>query len=707
MWPTMLQIGQLLKLAQEPVSLPSQHPMYQYGSPNASTSASSSINEIRILVTSEQPQRKAIIGQISMAVRADYLIYPATTSSNGRYPLVENLFDPALESMTKVFADRCIESSKLFDKLYARIKDDVESSIDDSQRDLLNYALSVMKVLPHADASCWAFGLPSSADTHAGVVFTPSPNDGCMGVQLFGQGPLFANQRRQLSQQSRLPHSSYSSNVFALSQLSTPPTSSYNLGLYQQPNSLPSSSSYTWEPPTRATSQPRSQSLDQSLTVGSFSDSTTFRPPMEDVRGRSRERRPEEFDTRMKFSSPHLPPIGSNMTTYQPAPSTTQPASQQQSNNNEGIIIWVGNLSDNTTEKDLRAFFRLIKVTSLRLVTGNPDKRPCAFVEVPDTETMERALRLSGERCNGNRLRVEYDPSKVRGLKRRTLSVPTSSSSSSNNAMSRSESFEGSQPIPTTSANSSSYATPEMDSVALPPHPPSSASSISAASKTPSTAILSTSAPAKPSPTTPGQPPARATWDSPPRKNNQSFSTGATWDKPVREPVAPNTTYIGWDSNNPRKMDSRSNSLPPTIHANTQSNNAPNGWGMNMNGVNGMNMGNMGFANPFPQQAPNHPPPPGLHKPGMNMNMNMNGMNMNMNMAMNMNMNMKPGFAGRIPPQQHQHQHQPQQQPQGAWPTKPPMTTPGASRQIGGLAGIPTPSAGWGVSDNMHAGQWR
>ncbi|KAJ1567066.1 hypothetical protein HK405_007306, partial [Cladochytrium tenue] len=79
--------------------------------------------------------------------------------------------------------------------------------------------------------------------------------------------------------------------------------------------------------------------------------------------------------------------------------------------------IWVGNFKDETTIEDLKGFFRGIPYLCIRLSKNCPDRRPCAYVDIFEGD-MDRALRLSGERLDGVRLRIEYDPNRINKLRR-------------------------------------------------------------------------------------------------------------------------------------------------------------------------------------------------------------------------------------------------------------------------------------------------
>ncbi|KAJ3092844.1 hypothetical protein HK102_001669 [Quaeritorhiza haematococci] len=82
------------------------------------------------------------------------------------------------------------------------------------------------------------------------------------------------------------------------------------------------------------------------------------------------------------------------------------------------MTVWVGNLPEDVTEADLHEFFRNVPILSIRLPNALPDKRPCAYVDVADADALERVLKLGGERLHGTRLKIEYDPSRMKKLRR-------------------------------------------------------------------------------------------------------------------------------------------------------------------------------------------------------------------------------------------------------------------------------------------------
>ncbi|KAJ1558609.1 hypothetical protein HK096_009086, partial [Nowakowskiella sp. JEL0078] len=76
---------------------------------------------------------------------------------------------------------------------------------------------------------------------------------------------------------------------------------------------------------------------------------------------------------------------------------TDSPKELIQNHNIEGMTIWVGNLPENITEDDVRVFFRGISILRIKMSAKRADKRPCAYIDLPDSDCLEKALRLSGE----------------------------------------------------------------------------------------------------------------------------------------------------------------------------------------------------------------------------------------------------------------------------------------------------------------------
>ena len=73
--------------------------------------------------------------------------------------------------------------------------------------------------------------------------------------------------------------------------------------------------------------------------------------------------------------------------------------------------VFVGNLSYNTTEDDLRDFFKSCgEVKDVRLAKDHMDGRPKGFahVEFLDADSVSQAMRKSGEDLNGRDVKVDF-----------------------------------------------------------------------------------------------------------------------------------------------------------------------------------------------------------------------------------------------------------------------------------------------------------
>lgn len=264
----------------------------------------------------------------------------------------------------------------------------------------------------------------------------------------------------------------------------------------------------------------------------------------------------------------------------------------------EVLTLWVGNLSEHVTEQDLKEFFKNSPILRIKLCVNNPETRPCAFVDVADSVALDRVLRLSGERLHGVRLKIEYDPSRLRKAKSKmALRINTVA------ARPESNNYETDIGIPKTAGlvenahksnswpntklktNFGNEKNPELLNFA-PAHsaPPKAApwtdkrfdaypltnnlnsrifdQGVSDTAATPvitsnEECLTSTSSasPVSEADTTP------TTWNSPPIKYNTRFSSGANWDKlPSNNPLP----GVGWDD---RKRTQTSNPHSPAQSA--------------------------------------------------------------------------------------------------------------------------------------------
>ncbi|KAI9209017.1 uncharacterized protein BJ171DRAFT_173914 [Polychytrium aggregatum] len=235
--------------------------------------------------------------------------------------------------------------------------------------------------------------------------------------------------------------------------------------------------------------------------------------------------------------------------------------------------LWVGNLHESVTEQDLIDFFKNSPILRIRL-SNNPDTRPCAYVDVPDQSALEKVLRLSGERLHGTRLKIEYDPCRIKKIKsKQTLKIIISRpdvnsklevpSTWKTDASAQAQSH--SAQVPTVS-NSSGPSQPQVvragsqgsDTSSQPAVPvsgpnPACTAAWSGSKVTDSTPQIERSEPTQiPAPKSPSQWAISApTWNSPPRKDTASFCSGANWDRPsTGAPAVAPSALGGWASQN-------------------------------------------------------------------------------------------------------------------------------------------------------------
>ncbi|KAJ3381751.1 hypothetical protein HDU92_005144, partial [Lobulomyces angularis] len=232
-----------------------------------------------------------------------------------------------------------------------------------------------------------------------------------------------------------------------------------------------------------------------------------------------------------------------------------------------GITIWVGNLPEVVNETDIRNFFRNIPILRIKMTTNRPDKRPCAFVDVADTDALEAALRLGGERLHGVRLKVEYDPSRLKkefGFKGRANSYPSLSAVAQGKLPAeqdhQTQQQQQLQQLPRLTKSKSSdwiglqsqknHTTETLQQQAI-------NNNWSNFSNNEFNNNMNLDALGKSS-----------SWDSPPRKEVQSFSSGKNWDLPFNNKVNSIIPGMGWEdksSNNNLNLQNQSQNNHPWI----------------------------------------------------------------------------------------------------------------------------------------------
>ncbi|KAI9281030.1 hypothetical protein BY458DRAFT_544391 [Sporodiniella umbellata] len=151
MWTTTLQIGELVELAAS-VYDPS---------------------ETRVLVTLASPGREGLLAQLALTLHADFTI---SAGLHFRYNIAYNEF--ACQPDIDHFRNRLLESQQQFMMVWESVKDQVASSVDDHQYQLLRNALNVVNRIPPSSSeieesetrekdeiafkNMWNFNLPDS-----------------------------------------------------------------------------------------------------------------------------------------------------------------------------------------------------------------------------------------------------------------------------------------------------------------------------------------------------------------------------------------------------------------------------------------------------------------------------------------------------------------------------------------------------------------
>ncbi|KAL1921068.1 uncharacterized protein VTP21DRAFT_11703 [Calcarisporiella thermophila] len=147
MWVTALQIGELVEQAQR---------LYNP-------------SETRMLVTHASPGREGLIAQLSLVLRADFTL---SASLHFRYGISYNEF--SVQPDQDHFRNRLIQAQRTILQVWDRVKSEVESSITERQRALIQHFMTVVNRLPptgrdgtekdeQAFKNTWHFNMPDAA----------------------------------------------------------------------------------------------------------------------------------------------------------------------------------------------------------------------------------------------------------------------------------------------------------------------------------------------------------------------------------------------------------------------------------------------------------------------------------------------------------------------------------------------------------------
>ncbi|KAL6636341.1 hypothetical protein U3516DRAFT_791230 [Neocallimastix sp. 'constans'] len=136
-WLTIYQLGQILMTADR----------YE-----------KEMDEIRFLITTANPMKKALIAQLGQALKANFHISPG--NQNIRYHVSFNL-----QCITdkKHFFGRILEGHLNFEKTYIKIKEQIKDNLSETQNKQLEKALNIMNHFPKDNIefrSCWYWIIP-------------------------------------------------------------------------------------------------------------------------------------------------------------------------------------------------------------------------------------------------------------------------------------------------------------------------------------------------------------------------------------------------------------------------------------------------------------------------------------------------------------------------------------------------------------------
>jgi len=116
------------------------------------------LDEIRLLITTANPMKKALIAQLGLALKANFHISPG--NQNIRYHVSFNL-----QCITdkKHFFGRLVEGHLNFEKTYIKVKDQIKDNLSEEQTVQLERALSILNYFPKDNIefrSCWYWIIP-------------------------------------------------------------------------------------------------------------------------------------------------------------------------------------------------------------------------------------------------------------------------------------------------------------------------------------------------------------------------------------------------------------------------------------------------------------------------------------------------------------------------------------------------------------------
>ncbi|CAO3670204.1 unnamed protein product [Umbelopsis ramanniana] len=318
MWTTALQIGELVETAQL-VYDPS---------------------ETRILVTHASPGREGLLAQLALVLKVDFTI---SAGLHFRYGISYNEF--SCQPDQEHYRNRLLESQQGFLQLWESIRDQVESSVDDTQSALLQNALSVVNRLP-----------PSLHDRQ---------DDGSNSSQTDLEEQGFKNMWN-----FNLPDAAFGWVILDVHQgriSAETKAQGFNFA-YRKNNGYPASS---------AASSQKAHSIVSSEHSGHEQDNRMREVPQDD-------------DT-----------VSSN------AESVGSRSNRRQSMYKNPFVAYVGGLSNTTvTEEEIREFFGHKSVTGVKFPLDHNTQlpKPHCYVDFVDQASLDDAIAKNGQMLQDNKL---------------------------------------------------------------------------------------------------------------------------------------------------------------------------------------------------------------------------------------------------------------------------------------------------------------
>ncbi|KAJ3098686.1 hypothetical protein HDU97_003803 [Phlyctochytrium planicorne] len=406
-----------------------------------SDSDASSPHELRILAVSMNPAESPLVYQLAAAMNVKFVLAPSLKHIDAVSTF--NFSSLGLEQYLKF---RCQEIEKACDSRFSSWK--LSNAITNEDKSLLQLTERVWKTLPKSDVDTTFCCLPDATSGHAMIQASPRDlffSSHCkLPFLISPHHDLISNSDKAIplgSRQSSITSTAVSSPlqdstmIIPNDNMSNSPSSwgvkpaPFPQEIVQSTGNINGAEHHNnsnlnlkkWDPRSDPNiywdnARPNLSPMDGNLEVTRL---------QEEIRGQAFQ--PSLAASNQVQAVLSVTPsglwekisVGSDKENWDYASVSSDDSEDIPADSGAGVAtLWVGNIPEEATEHDLKVYFRSVPIIRIRLSKKRPDKRPCAYVDVRE-EDMDRALRLSGERLLGARLKVEYDPNRLHKLRKK------------------------------------------------------------------------------------------------------------------------------------------------------------------------------------------------------------------------------------------------------------------------------------------------